>query len=201
MQSGKILLNDKNVKEIPLKEYAKKIAVVHQKNSIDQDLDVETIVGYGRLPYLSYFDKLSENDYEIIDWALEVTDLKPYRKRNYSELSGGQQQRVWIALALAQKTPILLLDEPTTYLDIKYQLEILELVKTINEKYHMTIIMIHHDINQAVHFSHHIIALKNGKKIFDGKSIDLMNHDLLKNIYDDDFTIFHQDNHHIALNY
>ena len=158
-------------------------------------------MGYGRLPYLSYFDKLSENDYEIIDWALEVTDLKPYRKRNYSELSGGQQQRVWIALALAQKTPILLLDEPTTYLDIKYQLEILELVKTINEKYHMTIIMIHHDINQAVHFSHHIIALKNGKKIFDGKSIDLMNHDLLKNIYDDDFTIFHQDNHHIALNY
>ncbi|MEJ8736998.1 ABC transporter ATP-binding protein [Erysipelotrichaceae bacterium HCN-30851] len=201
IQSGKILLNDKNVKEIPLKEYAKKIAVVHQKNSIDQDLDVETIVGYGRLPYLGYFDKLSENDYEIIDWALDVTDLNSYRKRNYSELSGGQQQRVWIALALAQKTPILLLDEPTTYLDIKYQLEILELVKTINEKYHMTIIMIHHDINQAVHFSHHIVALKNGKKIFDGKSIDLMNHDLLKTIYDDDFTIFHQDNHHIALNY
>lgn len=201
LSKGKITLDNQNIKEISHKDYAQKIAVVHQKNSIDQDLCVETIVGYGRLPYLGYFDQLSSKDYAIIDWAIEVTGLKELKKRNYSELSGGQQQRVWIALALAQKTPILLLDEPTTYLDIKYQLEILELIKKINQKYNITIIMVHHDINQAIHFSQHIIALKNGCKIFDGKSLDLLDQNLLKEIYDDDFSIIHQDSHHIALNY
>lgn len=160
LSKGQITLDNRNIKEISYKDYAKKIAVVHQKNSIDQDLDVETLVGYGRLPYLGYFEQLSSQDHEIIDWAIEVTGLNEFRKRNYSELSGGQQQRVWIALALAQKTPILLLDEPTTYLDIKYQIEILELIQKINQDYQMTIIMVHHDINQAIHFSHHIVALK-----------------------------------------
>ncbi len=160
LSKGQITLDNRNIKEISYKDYAKKIAVVHQKNSIDQDLDVETLVGYGRVPYLGYFEQLSSQDHEIIDWAIEVTGLNEFRKRNYSELSGGQQQRVWIALALAQKTPILLLDEPTTYLDIKYQIEILELIQKINQDYQMTIIMVHHDINQAIHFSHHIVALK-----------------------------------------
>ncbi len=201
LSKGQITLDNRNIKKISHKDYAKKIAVVHQKNSIDQDLDVETLVGYGRLPYLGYFEQLSSQDHEIIDWAIEVTGLNEFRKRNYSELSGGQQQRVWIALALAQKTPILLLDEPTTYLDIKYQTEILELIQKINQDYQMTIIMIHHDINQAIHFSHHIVALKNGIKVFDGKSQDLLDQDKLQDIYDDDFTIIHHHDHHIALNY
>ena len=201
LSKGQITLDNRNIKEISYKDYAKKIAVVHQKNSIDQDLDVETLVGYGRLPYLGYFEQLSSQDHEIIDWAIEVTGLNEFRKRNYSELSGGQQQRVWIALALAQKTPILLLDEPTTYLDIKYQIEILELIQKINQDYQMTIIMIHHDINQAIHFSHHIVALKKGIKVFDGKSQDLLDQDKLQDIYDDDFTIIHHHDHHIALNY
>ena len=198
LSKGQITLDNRNIKKISHKDYAKKIAVVHQKNSIDQDLDVETLVGYGRLPYLGYFEQLSSQDHEIIDWAIEVTGLNEFRKRNYSELSGGQQQRVWIALALAQKTPILLLDEPTTYLDIKYQTEILELIQKINQDYQMTIIMIHHDINQA---SHHIVAIKNGIKVFDGKSQDLLDQDKLQDIYDDDFTIIHHHDHHIALNY
>lgn len=201
LSKGQITLDNRNIKEISHKDYAKKIAVVHQKNSIDQDLDVETLVGYGRLPYLGYFEQLSSQDHEIIDWAIEVTGLNEFRKRNYSELSGGQQQRVWIALALAQKTPILLLDEPTTYLDIKYQIEILELIQKINQDYQMTIIMVHHDINQAIHFSHHIVALKKGIKVFDGKSQDLLDQDKLQDIYDDDFTIIHHHDHHIALNY
>lgn len=201
LSKGQITLDNRNIKEISYKDYAKKIAVVHQKNSIDQDLDVETLVGYGRLPYLGYFEQLSSQDHEIIDWAIEVTGLNEFRKRNYSELSGGQQQRVWIALALAQKTPILLLDEPTTYLDIKYQIEILELIQKINQDYQMTIIMVHHDINQAIHFSHHIVALKKGIKVFDGKSQDLLDQDKLQDIYDDDFTIIHHHDHHIALNY
>ncbi len=109
-------------------------------------------------------------DYEIIDWALEVTILKEYKNRTLKSLSGGQQQRVWIAMALAQKTPYLLLDEPTTYLDIRYQLELLRLLKEINQKYKITIIMVLHDINQAIQYSDNIIAIKKGRIIVEGKS-------------------------------
>ena len=93
----------------------KNLSFSYNQKSFIKDLN---IVGYGRLPYLHYSQKLSQEDYEIIDWALEVTNLKEYKNRTLKKLSGGQQQRVWIAMALAQKTPYLLLDEPTTYLDI-----------------------------------------------------------------------------------
>mgnify|MGYP002712697783 FL=1 len=134
-QEGNIEIDEQNIWNYKIKDFAKKVAVVHQKNQIYGDQDVKTIVGYGRLPYLHYSQKLTAKDYEIIDWALEVTHLKEYKNRTLKSLSGGQQQRVWIAMALAQRTPYLLLDEPTTYLDIRYQLELLSLLKEINQKY------------------------------------------------------------------
>ena len=107
-QEGNIEIDEQNIWNYKIKDFAKKVAVVHQKNQIYGDQDVKTIVGYGRLPYLHYSQKLTAKDYEIIDWALEVTHLKEYQNRTLKSLSGGQQQRVWIALALAQKTPILI---------------------------------------------------------------------------------------------
>ena len=164
-QTGFIEINQQDIQNYKIKEFAQKVAVVHQKNQINGDQDVKTIVGYGSLPYLHYSQKLSQEDYEIIDWALEVTNLKEYKNRTLKNLSGGQQQRVWIAMALAQKTPYLLLDEPTTYLDIRYQLELLRLLKEINQKYKITIIMVLHDINQAIQYSDNIIAIKKGRII------------------------------------
>ena len=137
----------------------------------------------------------------MIDWALETTNLKKYENRLLAKLSGGQQQRVWIAMALAQKTPILLLDEPTTYLDVKYQIEILNLIKEINTKYQMTIIMVHHDINQAINYSDEIVAMKNGKIIFQGDPNKTITSESLKSLYDYDLTVIDHNGQKIVLNY
>ena len=200
-KEGTIILDDKNIWDYKIKEFAKKVAVVHQKNQIYGDLDVKTIVGYGRLPYLNYHQSLKETDYQMIDWALETTNLKKYEKRLLANLSGGQQQRVWLAMALVQKTPILLLDEPTTYLDVKYQIEILNLVKEINTKYHMTIIMVHHDINQAINYSDEIVAMKNGKILFQGEPNKMITSESLKLLYDYDLTVIDYNGQKIVLNY
>ena len=200
-KDGTITLNDKNVWDYKIKEFAKNVAVVHQKNQIYGDLDVKTIVGYGRLPYLSYHQNLSEEDYQIIDWAIATTNLKEYENRLLANLSGGQQQRVWLAMALAQKTPILLLDEPTTYLDVKYQIEILNLIKEINKKYQMTIIMVHHDINQAINYSDEIIAMKDGKILFQGVPEEVITSASLKSLYDYDLSVIDYNHQKIVLNY
>lgn len=200
-KEGNITLHDKNVWEYKIKEFARHVAVVHQKNQIYGDLSVKTIVGYGRLPYLSYHQNLSEEDYKIIDWALETTKLKEFEDRALNNLSGGQQQRVWIAMALVQKTPILLLDEPTTYLDVKYQIEILNLIKKINQEYGITIIMVHHDINQAINYSDEIIAMKDGKILFQGEPNKIINRDSLKQVYDYDLEVIYHDDQKIVLNY
>lgn len=200
-KEGNITLYNKNVWEYKIKEFARHVAVVHQKNQIYGDLSVKTIVGYGRLPYLSYHQNLSDEDYKIIDWALETTKLKEFEDRALNNLSGGQQQRVWLAMALVQKTPILLLDEPTTYLDVKYQIEILNLIKKINQEYGITIIMVHHEINQAINYSDEIIAMKDGKIVFQGEPNKIITSDSLKQIYDYDLEVIHHDNQKIVLNY
>lgn len=199
--SGIVQLNDKNVWDYKIKEFAQQVAVVHQKNQIYGDLTVKTIVGYGRLPYLNYHQNLNEEDYQIIDWALEITNLKKFEDRLLNNLSGGQQQRVWLAMALVQKTPFLLLDEPTTYLDIKYQIEILNLIKKINKEYKITIIMVHHDINQAINYSDEIVAMKEGKILFKGKPNKIITNESLKQIYDYDLEVVDYDNQKIVLNY
>ena len=198
---GKIILDNKNIWDYRNKDFAKKVAMVHQKNNIQGDLDVKTIVGYGRLPYLNYHQSLSSDDYKIIEHALEITKLKEYAHIPLINLSGGQQQRVWFAMASAQKTPILLLDEPTTYLDVKYQIEILNLIKEINKKYQMTIIMVHHDINQAINYSDEIIAMKDGKILFQGVPEEVITSASLKSLYDYDLSVIDYNHQKIVLNY
>ena len=158
----------KNIAELPLQEFARKVAIVHQYNTAADDITVERLVAFGRTPHMKLLGGHSREDEEYIDWALRVTNMEKYRDREISKLSGGQRQRVWIAMALAQNTKILFLDEPTTYLDIRYQLDILQLVRKLNEQYGLTIIMVLHDINQAIHFSDRIIGLKDGKVGMEG---------------------------------
>ena len=134
IQQGSIELDNKNIWDYKIKEFARKVAVVHQKNQVYGDLNVRTIIGYGRLPYLNYHQSLSKEDEQIIDWAIEVTNLKEHQNKMLNSLSGGQQQRVWIALALAQKTPILLLDEPTSRIDSLNEAALLESLKRIKDE-------------------------------------------------------------------
>lgn len=181
--AGTILLNGKSLSTFSTKEIAKKMAIVYQQNQAPGDITVERLVRFGRAPYQSFFKSIDDDEEEVITWALKVTRLEEMANKRLSELSGGERQRAWIAMSLAQKTDILFLDEPTTYLDIYFQYEILSLVKELNEKYHMTIVMVLHDINQAIQFSDNIIIMKHGEIIYKGNVVDGITKQRLKEVY------------------
>ena len=161
-----------------------KVSIVHQYNQAANDITVERLISYGRTPYMKLMGGKSEEDEKLIDHAIEVTGLEEFRNRELSQLSGGQRQRVFIAMALAQNTKILFLDEPTTYLDIRYQLDILRLVRKLNKEYGITIVMVLHEINQAVHFSDEVIGLKDGKVLVQGDPNEVITTESISELYD-----------------
>ena len=189
---GKVMLENRDLVEYKPKEFAKKFAIVYQQNDIPTDLTVEKLVMYGRMPYSSMFKKRATEDEEAVTWALTCTNLLGKRHHDLSALSGGERQRVWIAMALAQKTEILCLDEPTTYLDIYYQLELMELVKQLNEQYGLTIVMVLHDINQAIRYSDHIILMKAGQIIAEGVPREVITREVIREVYGVN-SVFHED--------
>lgn len=166
-KKGQVLIDGKDIHQMDTKMVAQKIASLSQTSDQISGLSVEELVAYGRFPYQSGFSSLKKEDHQWIEWALEVTDLVELKTRPLNTLSGGQQQRVWIAMALAQNTDILILDEPITFLDPAHQLEILELLQDINQK-GKTILMTIHDLNHASRFSDHILGMKSGQLIFQG---------------------------------
>ncbi|WP_018591117.1 ABC transporter ATP-binding protein [Terrisporobacter glycolicus] len=179
---GNVYLEDKNLKNLKTKEIARLIATVHQHNESPTDLDVEALVSYGRVPHNKHCKDKNEDE-KIIDWAIKSTNLEDIKDNKVMSLSGGQRQRAFIAMALAQKTDVLLLDEPTTYLDIYHQIEILELVKKLNEDHKITIIMVLHDINQAIKYSDNIVIMKDGKIIEEGNPQKVINENTIKSVY------------------
>lgn len=198
--TGKILLDGKNIQDIKLKDFARKVSIVNQGNTIQGDITVENLVSYGRTPFLSMMQRMGEEDERCIEWAMEITDVKKFKDSMVSRLSGGQKQRVWIAMALAQNTGILFLDEPTTYLDIRYQIQILNLVKRLNEEYHITIVMVLHDINQAIHYSDYIIGFKDGILVGAGDAGEIVTKDFIKEIYDIDLDIVNVNDKRLVVN-
>ncbi len=180
---GKILLEGKNIANLRFIDFAKRVSIVHQYNSAADDITVERLVSYGRTPYQKMLGTRTKEDEELVERAMEVTGILPYRDREIAALSGGQRQRVWIAMALAQNTKILFLDEPTTYLDIRYQLEILELVKKLNREYGITILMVLHEINQAITYSDEVIGLKDGSIVMQGKPQEVITAESMKELY------------------
>ena len=199
---GEIDFCGRSLENIKLKDFAKEAAIVHQKNTAPADIQVKKLVSYGRTPHRSNsllnFNE-SEDDEEIINWAMSVTNTEKYSERAVSALSGGQMQRVWIAMALAQETEILFLDEPTTFLDIRYQLEVLKLVKKLNKKYGKTVIMVLHDINQALAYSDEIIALKDGQVLAQGNPQDIVADGLLQQVYGVEMNITEVDGDYFVL--
>ena len=189
---GQARLENRDLVEYRPKEFAKKFAIVYQQNDIPQDLTVEKLVMFGRMPYSSLLKKKTEEDEEAVTWALSCTNLLDKRENDLSALSGGERQRVWIAMALAQKSEMLCLDEPTTYLDIYYQLELLELVKELNDKHHLTIVMVLHDINQAIRYSDHVILMKNGQIVAEGLPREVITKEVIKDVYGVN-AVFHED--------
>ena len=180
---GKIFLHGRNILNLSLKEFARQVSIVQQYNTSSDDITVENLVAFGRTPHRKPMQAKTQEDDRLVEWAMEVTGVLPYREREVSRLSGGQRQRVWIAMALAQNTKILFLDEPTTYLDIRYQVEILELVRKLNREYGITIVMVLHDINQAICFSDAVIGLKNGTVGFAGDPEEVITAESIESLY------------------
>jgi iron complex transport system ATP-binding protein len=197
-QGGSVELNGKNIADIHLKDFAKQVAIVHQYNTAPSDLTVEKLIGYGRIAYCGLKRDKTEDE-RCVSFAMEVTGVSAFAKKQISQLSGGQRQRVWIAVALAQNTKILFLDEPTTYLDIRYQIEILRLVKKLNREYGITIVMVLHDINQSIAYSDNIIAMKDGKIIAQGKPESIITEELIKTVYGIEFPVKNIENKKFVL--
>jgi len=181
--SGNVYIEDKDIKTMKNKKISQKICLLSQHNNAPMDLTVEELVYFGRIPHKKWYETKSPEDKEIVDWAIENTGLKKYQNTPIGALSGGERQRAYIAQALCQKPDVLLLDEPTTYLDISYQLEVMELVRTINEKFNITIVMVLHELNQASKYSDRLIIMKKGCIVSDGCPNKIVNKEVIKDVY------------------
>lgn len=180
---GQVLLKGTDLRQIKNKTISQKVCLLSQHNNAPGDLTVEQLVYYGRLPHKKWYEGKKDEDQQLIDWAIEQTGLSYYKQTPISSLSGGERQRAYIAQALCQKPDILLLDEPTTYLDISYQLELMELVKEINRKFNITVVMVLHELNQASRYSDRLVIMKEGEIISDGTPGEIINESVIKQVY------------------
>lgn len=183
IKEGEILLEGNSMEAMPTQKIAQIMALLPQGPQAPSGLKVKELVSYGRYPYLKGFGKLNQKDKDLITWAMKETKTWDLRNRRVEQLSGGQRQRVWIAMALCQDTPIILLDEPTTYLDMAHQLEILELLNKLNKEQHKTIALVIHDLNLAARFSDRLIALKEGQILCEGTVDEVMSQQVLKDVF------------------
>lgn len=179
--SGQILLHGQNIQQLKNKELAKQIALLSQTNR-PPEITVEDLVTYGRYPHQRYGQGLSQQDHIIINHALQQVKADSYRHRMVNHLSGGQRQRAYIAMALAQDTDIIFLDEPTTYLDINIRFEIMELVRSLNQA-GKTIIMVLHDLNLALEYSDTVILMNQGRIQTEGTPQEVIASGLLDEVF------------------
>ncbi|GKZ03034.1 ABC transporter ATP-binding protein [Paraclostridium bifermentans] len=181
--SGGIYIQNESIKNLKSKHISQKVCLLSQHNDAPGDLTVEELVYFGRIPHKKWYESKTKSDEEIVNWAIENTGLKRYKNTPINSLSGGERQRAYIAQALCQKPNILLLDEPTTYLDISYQLEVMELVREINEKFNITIVMVLHELNQASKYSDRLVIMKDGEIVSDGCPKEVINKETIKQVY------------------
>ena len=171
--SGAVYLDSKDINKMSTEEVARTLAVMAQSANAPGGTTVEELVCYGRMPYRKFFDGLNQEDRLAIEEALEFTELGPLRTRLVHTLSGGERQRAWLAMALAQKPKILLLDEPTTYLDVR-----------LHNEMGLTVIMVLHDLNHAARYSERLIALKKGTIMADGPTDEVFTQSVIEELYD-----------------
>ncbi|GEN47646.1 ABC transporter ATP-binding protein [Ligilactobacillus pobuzihii] len=181
--TGQVKLDGKQLKQYSPKQVAQILAVLPQQSSTPAGLKVIDLISQGRFPHHSLFSRFSKQDERAVLEAMEMVGITELAKRDVSELSGGQKQRVWIALALAQQTDIIFLDEPTTFLDMAYQVEILNLLADLNRRFGKTIVVILHDINLAARYADRLFALKDGVLIKEGAPRTVVKKDLIKEVF------------------
>lgn len=183
-KEGSVLLEGKSIAKLSTKAVAKKLAILPQSPTAPEGLSVLQLVKQGRFPHQSWLKQWSDEDEAIVNRALEATRMVELQDRPVDELSGGQRQRAWIAMTLAQDTDIILLDEPTTYLDMTHQIEILDLLFELNETENRTIVMVLHDLNLACRYAHNIVAIRDQKVYKQGKPEEVVNCKLVQDVFD-----------------
>ncbi|WP_337104094.1 ABC transporter ATP-binding protein [Paenibacillus sp. YIM B09110] len=188
-ESGHVMLDGKSIDQYPPKQLAKIVGLLPQSPIVPEGISVADLIGRGRFPHQTWLGGWTKKDYEAVAEAMEIMKITELANSNIDELSGGQRQRVWIAMALAQQTDILFLDEPTTFLDITYQVEILDLLTDLNRKRGTTIVMVLHDINLSARYADHIFALREGKLVAEGDPSKVITSDLIKDVFGLDCTV------------
>ncbi|MGT2926830.1 ABC transporter ATP-binding protein [Streptococcus cuniculipharyngis] len=186
IDSGDIFLDGQPISALPTKTIAQHLTLLPQILEAVPGTSVYELVSYGRFPHQRYLGGLSKQDRDKIHWAMEMTEVTSLANSPLERLSGGQRQRVWLAMALAQDTQTIFLDEPTTYLDLNHQLEILELLQQLNKEQQKTIVMVLHDLNQVSRFADHVISMKEGQIYQEGSSQQVLSHPVLQHVFNID---------------
>ncbi|UJW59873.1 ABC transporter ATP-binding protein [Bacillus sp. A116_S68] len=183
-EGGSVLLDGESIANLPTKEVARKLAILPQSPESPEGLSVLQLVKQGRYPYQNWLKQWTEEDEQQVVNALTATSLLSLKDRPIDELSGGQRQRAWIAMTLAQNTDIILLDEPTTYLDMTHQIDILDLLYDLNDQEERTIVMVLHDLNLACRYAHNLVAIRDQQVVAMGKPEDIVNTELVQQVFD-----------------
>ncbi|UUD63598.1 ABC transporter ATP-binding protein [Pseudomonas seleniipraecipitans] len=181
--AGAVLLNGKAIGSVPSKQVARQLALLPQDATAPDGLTVSELIRFGRQPHQSLLRQWSAEDQAIVDEALRVADLQDLAKRPLESMSGGQRQRAWIAMAVAQQTPLLLLDEPTSALDLGHQIEVFELIRSL-ASVGKTVVMVVHDLSSACRYADHLVAMKAGSIIAEGAPVDIVTPTLVEALYD-----------------
>ena len=181
--AGVVTLDGKDIHARSARDVARTLGLLPQHPTAPDGITVRDLVGRGRYPHQGFFRSWSTDDDAAVQRALEATETLELAGRNVDELSGGQRQRVWIAMALAQETDVLLLDEPTTYLDLAHQVEVLDLITDLNRKRGTTVAIVLHDLNLAARYADHVIAMKGGRIVAEGASTDVVTEDLVRDVF------------------
>ncbi|MFC6939428.1 ABC transporter ATP-binding protein [Salinirubellus sp. GCM10025818] len=189
LDGGTVLLDGADVHRLGTKELARKLGLLSQENVSPNSLTVEKLVEHGRYPHRGFFDGLGDEDREAIERAISLAGIEHLREREVGSLSGGQKQLVWIAMVLAQETDVLLLDEPTTFLDLHHQLEVMGIVETLRDESDVTVVLVLHDIDQAARYADSVVALKDGSIRARGPPGDVVTEELLAEVFGIEATV------------
>jgi iron complex transport system ATP-binding protein len=189
LDDGTVLLDGKDIHSLETKQLARKLGLLSQENVSPDSITVEDLVGHGRYPHRGFFDSITDEDRQAIDRAISLAGVDHLRDREVGSLSGGQKQLVWIAMVLAQETNVLLLDEPTTFLDLHHQLEVMEIIETLRDESDITVVLVLHDIDQAARYADHMVALKDGSIYARGTPEEVVTEELLADVFEIDANV------------
>jgi len=182
-RGGSVLLDGQVLRSVPTRELARRLGILPQAPVAPEGITVADLVGRGRSPHQTWWRQWSARDERAVSTALEATGMDELADRPVDELSGGQRQRAWIAMAVAQETPLLLLDEPTTYLDLAHQIDVLDLVADLNRREGRTVVMVLHDLNHACRYADHMVAMKGGRVVAEGEPSAIVTEELVEDVF------------------